>query len=114
MRRTRSRHVGTSVLSGATTPNRNGLVIALNPRTRAAVRPVTRHVADCDLLPTPSNAAATPKSSMNAVNRPVGSLSECATAILALMLARYPSVERFIRWYPAQIARIEAGELAIP
>ncbi len=28
-------------------------------------------------------------------------LSECATAILALMLARYPSAERFIRWYPA-------------
>src|SRR5262249_33685079 len=28
MRRARSRHVGTSVLSGATTPNRNGLVMA--------------------------------------------------------------------------------------
>ena len=41
-------------------------------------------------------------------------LSECATAILALMLARYPSAERFIRWYRAQIAQIEAGELAIP
>src|ERR1700730_5593778 len=27
MRRTRSRHVGRSVLSGATTPNRNGLVM---------------------------------------------------------------------------------------
>ena len=26
-------------------------------------------------------------------------LSECATAILALMLARYPSAERFIHWY---------------
>src|SRR5438552_4687231 len=35
MRRTRARHVGRSVLSGATTPNRNGLVIAWNPRTRA-------------------------------------------------------------------------------
>src|SRR5918912_412703 len=35
MRRTRSRHVGRSVLSGATTPNRNGLVIAWNPRTTA-------------------------------------------------------------------------------
>lgn len=41
-------------------------------------------------------------------------LSGCATAILALMLARYPSAERFIRWYRAQIARIETGELAIP
>src|SRR5215472_19039536 len=28
MRRTRSRHVGRSVLSGATTPNRNGLVMS--------------------------------------------------------------------------------------
>ena len=41
-------------------------------------------------------------------------LSECATAILALMLARYPLAERFVRWYRAQIAQIEAGELAIP
>ena len=35
-------------------------------------------------------------------------------AILALMLARYPSMERFIRWYRQQIERIEAGELSIP
>jgi hypothetical protein len=41
-------------------------------------------------------------------------LSECATAILALMLARYPSTERFIRWYRQQIQRIETGELTIP
>src|SRR5438132_6365320 len=60
MRRTRSRHVGRSVLSGATTPNRNGLVIAWNPRTRAMSGPVTRHAATCDLLSTPSDAAATP------------------------------------------------------
>src|SRR5207237_1352564 len=76
MRRTRSRHVGRSVLSGATTPNRNGLVIAWNPRTRAMSGPVTRHTAACDLLPTPSDAAATPKSSMNAVDGPVGSRDE--------------------------------------
>jgi hypothetical protein len=35
-------------------------------------------------------------------------------AILALMLARYPSMHRFIGWYRHQIARIEAGELGIP
>jgi hypothetical protein len=37
-------------------------------------------------------------------------LSECATA----MLARYPSAERFIRWYRQQIERIDSGELSIP
>jgi hypothetical protein len=41
-------------------------------------------------------------------------VSECAMAILALMLARYPSMERFIRWYRQQIERIEAGELSVP
>jgi hypothetical protein len=41
-------------------------------------------------------------------------VSECATAILALMLARYPSMERFIRWYRQQIECIEAGELNVP
>ncbi len=41
-------------------------------------------------------------------------VSECAMAILALMLARYPSMERFIHWYRQQIERIEAGELSIP
>ena len=41
-------------------------------------------------------------------------VSECATAILALMLARYPSMDRFSRWYREQIARIETGELNIP
>jgi len=41
-------------------------------------------------------------------------ISECATAILALMLARYPSTERFIGWYRQQLARIESGELSIP
>jgi hypothetical protein len=41
-------------------------------------------------------------------------VSECAMAILALMLARYPSMERFVRWYRQQIERIEAGELSIP
>src|SRR6266702_6238971 len=41
-------------------------------------------------------------------------VSECAMAILALMLARYPSMERFIRWYRRQIERIQAGELSIP
>lgn len=41
-------------------------------------------------------------------------VSECAMAILALMLARYPSMERFIHWYRLQIERIEAGELAVP
>jgi hypothetical protein len=41
-------------------------------------------------------------------------VSECATAILALMLARYPSMDRFIRWYRQQIERIEAGQLSIP
>src|SRR5438128_462008 len=41
-------------------------------------------------------------------------VSECAMAILALMLARYPSMERFIRWYRQQIERIQAGELSIP
>ena len=41
-------------------------------------------------------------------------VSECATAILALMLARYPSMERFIHWYRQQIERIEAGELSVP
>src|SRR4051794_1362849 len=35
MRRAWSRQVGRSVRSGATTPNRNGLVIARNPLTRA-------------------------------------------------------------------------------
>jgi hypothetical protein len=41
-------------------------------------------------------------------------VSECALAILALMLARYPSTERFIRWYRRQIERIETGELRVP
>ena len=41
-------------------------------------------------------------------------VSECAMAILALMLARYPSMERFVHWYRQQIERIEAGELSIP
>ncbi len=41
-------------------------------------------------------------------------VSECAMAILALMLARYPSMERFIRWYRQQIERIEVGELSVP
>jgi hypothetical protein len=41
-------------------------------------------------------------------------VSECAMAILALMLARYPSMERFVRWYRHQIERIEAGELSVP
>jgi hypothetical protein len=41
-------------------------------------------------------------------------VSECAMAILALMLARYPSMERFIRWYRHQIERIDAGELSVP
>ncbi len=41
-------------------------------------------------------------------------VSECAMAILALMLARYPSMERFIHWYRLQIERIEAGELSVP
>src|SRR5712691_11122003 len=41
-------------------------------------------------------------------------VSECAMAILALMLARYPSMERFIHWYRQQIERIETGELSIP
>jgi hypothetical protein len=41
-------------------------------------------------------------------------LSERATAILALMLARYPSAERFVRWYRHQIERIDRGELNIP
>src|SRR5438132_13379386 len=30
------------------------------------------------------------------------------------MLARYPSMDRFVRWYRQQIARIEAGELIVP
>ena len=30
------------------------------------------------------------------------------------MLARYPSAERFIRWYRQQIQRIDTGELTIP
>src|SRR5207249_4630624 len=37
-------------------------------------------------------------------------VSECATAIVALMLARYPSMARFIRWYREQIEQVEAGE----
>jgi len=41
-------------------------------------------------------------------------VSECAMAILALMLARYPSMERFSHWYRQQIERIEAGELSVP
>ena len=41
-------------------------------------------------------------------------VSECAMAILALMLARYPSMERFIHWYRQQLERVEAGELSIP
>jgi hypothetical protein len=41
-------------------------------------------------------------------------LSECATAILALMLARYPSMYRFICWYRRQLERIESGELRVP
>src|SRR3954453_16725920 len=53
MRRTRSRHVGRSVLSGATTPNRNGLVIGWNARTTAMSGPVTRYAWAGDFLPTP-------------------------------------------------------------
>jgi hypothetical protein len=30
------------------------------------------------------------------------------------MLARYPSMDRFIRWYRQQIERVEAGELNVP
>jgi len=41
-------------------------------------------------------------------------VSECATAILALMLARYPSMDRFIHWYRQQLEHIEAGRLSIP
>jgi hypothetical protein len=41
-------------------------------------------------------------------------VSECAMAILALMLVRYPSMERFIQWYRQQVKRIEASELSIP
>src|SRR5919199_4924394 len=41
---------------------------AWTPLSRADVRPVTRHAAACDLLPTRSDAAATPKSPMNAVD----------------------------------------------
>jgi len=41
-------------------------------------------------------------------------LSQCATAILALMQARHASAHRFIEWYRAQLARVEAGELTIP
>ena len=41
-------------------------------------------------------------------------VSECATAILALMLARYPSMDRFVRWYRQQIEQIEAGHRSIP
>ena len=41
-------------------------------------------------------------------------VSECATAILALMLARQPSMDRFIRWYRKQIQCIEAGEMSVP
>jgi hypothetical protein len=41
-------------------------------------------------------------------------VSECATAILALMLARYPSMVRFIHWYRQQLEHIEAGRLSIP
>ena len=41
-------------------------------------------------------------------------VSECATAILALMLARYPSMDRFIRWYRQQLEQIEAGHLSVP
>ena len=41
-------------------------------------------------------------------------VSECATAILALMMARYPSMVRFIHWYRQQLEHIEAGRLSIP
>ncbi|MCA1648475.1 MAG: hypothetical protein LC797_24445 [Chloroflexi bacterium] len=41
-------------------------------------------------------------------------MSECAMAILALMLARYASLERFIHWYRQHIERIDTGELSIP
>jgi hypothetical protein len=41
-------------------------------------------------------------------------VSECAMAILALMLARYPSMDRFVHLYRQQIERIEAGELSVP
>jgi hypothetical protein len=41
-------------------------------------------------------------------------VSECATAILALMMARYPSMDRFIHWYRQQLEHIEAGRLSIP
>jgi hypothetical protein len=41
-------------------------------------------------------------------------LSQCATAILALMQARQASAHRFIQWYREQLARVEAGELTIP
>jgi hypothetical protein len=41
-------------------------------------------------------------------------ISECAMAILALMLARHASIERFIGWYRHLLARIDSGELSIP
>ena len=41
-------------------------------------------------------------------------VSECAMAILALMLARYPSMERFIRWYRQQIAADRSGRAEHP
>jgi hypothetical protein len=41
-------------------------------------------------------------------------VTRCATAILALTLARLGSMDRFIRWYREQIQRINTGELAIP
>lgn len=41
-------------------------------------------------------------------------VSECATAILALMQARLASMDRFIRWYRQQLQQIESGEMAVP
>jgi hypothetical protein len=35
-------------------------------------------------------------------------------AILALMLARYPSMERFIHWYRQQIQRDRVGRTEPP
>src|SRR5437763_5797027 len=52
MRRTRARHVGRSVLSGATTPNRNGLVIAWNPRTRGRCQALVAVVGNNESHPT--------------------------------------------------------------
>src|SRR5262245_5258962 len=49
MRRTRSRHVGRSVVIGATTPNRNGLVMPglLSHRRMSGLSPATRRSVAC-------------------------------------------------------------------